>query len=168
MPAANHLQAALQRCGRHDRRPAPRARLRGRTDHPPAGGGGRHQHRRRRGRARALPPRHRPCPRRRGPTARRDGPVQRALRKDRRRHRADLRPDLRHREAPPAQARNYGPDPPTRVHQPPGLRGLRRLLQSPTASRSSRWKPSSGASAGSTSPPAIRTSVASKGSVRAS
>ena len=40
----------------------------------------------------------------------------------------DLRPDLRRREAPPAQARHLPRSRQARVHQPGGLRGLRRLL----------------------------------------
>ena len=48
---------------------------------------------------------------------------------------ADLRPDLRRREAPPPQARHLPRSGQARVHQPGGLRGLRRLLgRSPTAS----------------------------------
>ena len=71
---------------------------------------------------------HRPRARRRGEAARRaDGGAAGAARAARR-HRADLRPDLRHREAPPAQARDDGPGAPARVHQSAGLRGLRRLL----------------------------------------
>ena len=54
--------------------------------------------------------------------------VQRALQRDARRHRADLRPDLRHREAPPPQARPDAGRAAQGVHQPAGLRGLRRLL----------------------------------------
>ena len=56
----------------------------------------------------ALRRRHRPRARRRGPRrARADEGAARAARHARR-HRADLRPGLRHREAPPAQARQDG------------------------------------------------------------
>ena len=41
---------------------------------------------------------------------------------------ADLRPDLRRREAPPPQARHLSRSGQARVHQPGGVRGLRRLL----------------------------------------
>jgi indolepyruvate ferredoxin oxidoreductase len=48
-----------------------------------------------------------------------------------------------------------------RVHQPGGVRRLRRLLGAiQLHQRSCRWKPNSGASAGSTSPPATRITVA--------
>ncbi|MEY3273697.1 MAG: hypothetical protein RLZZ341_2603, partial [Pseudomonadota bacterium] len=43
-------------------------------------------------------------------------------------HGADLRPDLRHREAPPQEARQAGRPGPARRHQRTGVRGLRRLL----------------------------------------
>ena len=50
---------------------------------------------------------------------------------------ADLRPDLRRREAPPPQARHLPRSRQARLHQPGGLRRLRRLLaSSPTACRS--------------------------------
>ncbi len=45
------------------------------------------------------------------------------------RHGPDLRPDLRHREAPPPQARHLSRPGQARVHQRGGLRGLRRLLR---------------------------------------
>jgi indolepyruvate ferredoxin oxidoreductase len=54
--------------------------------------------------------------------------VQRELREIAGRHRADLRPDLRRREAAPAQARHF-PDPRRGASSSTtGLRGLRRLL----------------------------------------
>ena len=102
--------------------------------------------------------RHRPSPRR--PDRRAGGAARHA-----RRHRPDLRPGLRHREAPPPQARHDGRRAQAGVHQLPGLRGLRRLLAARrTASRSSRSTPSSAASGGSTSRPATRTIPASTAS----
>ena len=89
--------------------------------------------------------RHRPSPRRarRGAARAARGPGP---------HRADLRPDLRGREAPPAQARRLPGPRRARVHQRRGLRGLRRLLgEVELRRRSSRWTPSSAASARSTS-----------------
>ena len=54
--------------------------------------------------------------------------VQRELREWQGRLGADLRPDLRRREAPPPQARHLSRSGQARVHQPGGVRGLRRLL----------------------------------------
>ena len=53
--------------------------------------------------------------------------VEKELSEDRRRHGADLRPDLRGREAPPAQARRVSRSRQARLHQRTRLRGLRRL-----------------------------------------
>ena len=55
--------------------------------------------------------------------------VQRELRDIPGPHRAGLRPDLRRREAPPAQARHLPRSGQARVHQRRGVRGLRRLLR---------------------------------------
>ena len=101
----------------------------------------------------------------------RDGPSPRRARRgaaraarDHGRLGPDLRPDLRHRKAPPPQARARSRSAQARLHQRPGLRGLRRLLAcSRTASRSSRSRPSSAASARSTSRAATRIFPASKG-----
>ena len=71
--------------------------------------------------------------------------------------------DLRHREAPAAQARHVAGSAALRRHQRAGLRGLRRLfggIQLPQ--RWSRRRPSA-ASGGSTSPAATRTFPASTG-----
>ena len=84
-------------------------------------------------------------------------------------HGADLRPDLRGREAPPPQARQVRRSAEARVHQRAGLRRLRRLRRaSRTACRCCRWRPSSAASARSTSRRATRTTPASRASARAS
>ena len=99
----HHLQAALQRGRRHDRRPGrhrPAARARGRRQAARRGRqGGRHHDRRPRQvpRGPAAQGRVRPPPRRhhRGPGAPADGP---------RRHGADPRPAVRGREAPRPQA----------------------------------------------------------------
>ena len=90
--------------------------------------------------------------------------VQRELRDSAGRHGADLRPDLRRREAPPPQARHLPRSRQARHHQRAGLRRLRRLRRaSRTASRCSRWRPSSAASAPSTSRAATRTISCVKG-----
>ena len=87
----------------------------------------------------------------------------------RRRVRPGVRPDLRGREAPAPQAwrvrriRTSAPFINERC-----ARAAATAASSPTASRSSRWKPSSAASGSSTSPPATRTIPASTGSARAS
>ena len=53
--------------------------------------------------------------------------VQKELSRNPRLHRADLRPDLRRREAPPEKARHVPRSREARHHQRTGLRGLRRL-----------------------------------------
>ena len=53
--------------------------------------------------------------------------VQKELSRNPRLHRADLRPDLRRREAPPPEARHVPRSRQARHHQRTGLRGLRRL-----------------------------------------
>ena len=83
--------------------------------------------------------------------------------------RAALRPDLRGREAPPPQARHLPRSRQARVHQPGGVRGLRRLRREiQLRCRDRRWRPSSAPSAPSTSPPATRISRAWRASARAS
>ena len=95
--------------------------------------------------------------------------VQRELRGDPRRHGADLRPDLRRREAPPPQARRLPRSRQARHHQRAGLRGLRRLRREvELRRRCSRSRPSSAASARSTSRAATRTFPASRASARPS
>ena len=71
----------------------------------------------------------RPARRRAGSAARRarSGPAEPA--RDQGHDGADLRPDLRRREAPPPQARQPPRSGPPRGHQRHGLRGLRRLPQ---------------------------------------
>ena len=96
--------------------------------------------------------------------------VQRELREIAGRHGPDLRPDLRGREAPPAQARHLCPirrsacSSTTLVCE--GCGDCSRAVQLPLGACRSR--PSSAASARSTSPPATRTSPASRASARAS
>ena len=81
--------------------------------------------------------------------------------RDRGRDGPDLRPDLRGREAPPAQARHVRRSREARRHQRARVRRLRRLRRaSRTACRSCRWRPSSAASARSTSRRATRTTRA--------
>ena len=132
----HHLQDPLQRRGRDDRRPAGRRPADGAADHPPARGRGRRAHRRRHRRAGEVPRRRRLRARRaRCATATSSTRVQRELREIAGRHGHHLRPDLRRREAPPAQARPYARSAQARLHQRAGLRGLRRLRRrSPTAS----------------------------------
>ena len=121
-----HLQGALQRRRRDDRRPAP-ARHPAADRGPGAGGRRRPGGRGRRPprqvhRARAVPGQAQdPSPRRARPR-----PARAA--RDRRRHRADLRPDLRGRAAPPPQARHGARPGCPRVHQRGGVRRVRRLL----------------------------------------
>ena len=162
----HHLQDPLQRRGRDDRRPAGRRhaeRCREMTRELDAEGAtqGRRRHRRAREvRRRATAPgarRHRAPPRR----ARRDAA---RVARDPGLHGHHLRPDLRHREAPPPQARHDGRPGQARRHQRAGVRRLRRLLACrATACRSSRWRPSSAASAASTRTPATRTIRCLKG-----
>ena len=124
----HHLQDPLQRRRRHDRRPAAR-RQRAAVDDQPAGPGrGRAPHRPGERRARQVSGRHRLGARRHLPSPRRAR--RRAARAARVQGRlgADLRPDLRRREAPPAQARHLPRSGQARVHQRGGVRGLRRLL----------------------------------------
>ena len=95
--------------------------------------------------------------------------VQKELARDSRRHRADLRPDLRGGKAPPPQAPHVSRSRQARHHQRTRLRGLRRLRRaSRTASRCSRWRPSGAESAPSTSRAATRTFPASRASARPS
>ena len=127
----HHLQDALQRRGRDDRRPAGRRAARGplgAADHEQPG-------RRRRGQARH---RHRPARevRRRGArapasrctTATSSTASSASSARLKGTHGHHLRPDLRHREAPPPQARQDGRPRQARGHQRAGLRRLRRLL----------------------------------------
>jgi hypothetical protein len=98
-----------------------------------------------------------------GPPPRRARPVQRELRESRASP-SCLRPDLRRREAPPPQARHVPGPAAARVHQRGGVRGLRRLRRAvELRGRWCRSRPSSAASARSTSRPATRTTPASKG-----
>ena len=123
----HHLQAALQRCRGHDRRPAGgwAAGRAHRRQSAPRRGRGQDRHRHRRtgeipdigrlpGGGRGLPPR--PA----GPCPARDA-------RDAGRHGHRLRPDLRGGEAPAAQARADGGSGEAGLHQRAGLRGLRRL-----------------------------------------
>ena len=160
----HHLQDPLQRRGRDDRRPAGRRR--------PEGIGAA-DHARARGRRRAQASSSSPTSRR-STTARDAGrPASRcttatsstrcsaSCARSTGMHGHHLRPDLRHREAPPPQARHDGRPGQARGHQRAGVRRLRRLLgaeQLPVAS--SRWRPSSAASAASTRTPATRTTPA--------
>ena len=86
-----------------------------------------------------------------------------------RRHGADLRPDLRGREAPAPQARALSRSRPARDHQRAGLRGLRRLRRAVELRvGAAAARPNGGASAPSTSRAATRTSPASRASARPS
>ena len=103
----HHLQDPLQRRGRDDRRPAGRRPAHRAADRAPARRRGRRADRRRHRRAARSYARSPTC--RRACTVRhRDelDAVQRELRETAGRHGADLRPDLRRREAPPPQARH--------------------------------------------------------------
>ena len=123
----DHLQDPLQRRRRHDRRAAPRRQPHGRRHRPAGARGRRLADRRRFGRAAQvpegdgvaeghdLPP---PLRSRRGAAG---------TRRHRRRERAPLRPDLRGREAPPAQARHLSGPGQAGADQRTRLRGLRRL-----------------------------------------
>ena len=122
-----HLQDPFQRCCRHDRRATRRRTAYGCRHRPPGGGG--------RGLARCC------GQRRAGQISHRHGisrrhahrappfPGQGAaqLTRDRRRQRADLRPDLCRREAASAQARTHRRPVAAGLHQRARLRGLRRL-----------------------------------------
>ena len=124
----HHLQDPLQRRRRHDRRPDAT------TAASPC----------RRSRARSRPKA--PSASSSSPTSRRNirpapnwpegitihhrddlQAVQTGAARNPRLHRADLRPDLRRREAPPPQARHVPRSRQARHHQRAGLRGLRRL-----------------------------------------
>ena len=124
----HHLQDPLQRRRRHDRRPAARRRRPSLDDQPAGPCRGRAPHRPGERRSAQVPGRHRMGARRHLPSPRRAGrgPARAARRQGR--VGPDLRPDLRRREAPPAQARHLPRPRQARVHQPGGVRGLRRLL----------------------------------------
>ncbi len=123
----HHLQAALQRRRRDDRRPAGgRALERAATD-VPARCRGRRAHRRARRR-------HAQIRARRGLRARRAGAPTRTARRgaaraapDERRQRARLRPDLRHRSAAQAPPRRVADADAPCLHQRGAVRRLRRL-----------------------------------------
>ena len=145
----HHLQDPVQRRRRHDRRPAQRRRPDGPTDRPPGGG------RRRQARSSSSPTSRDKYPP--GTNGRRASPSIIATSSMRcsassptipGMHRADLRPDLRRRKAPPPQARHVSRSRQARHHQRARLRGLRRLRRrSRTACRCSRSRPNSAASA---------------------
>ena len=159
----HHLQDPLQRRGRDDRRPAGRRAARGplgAADHEQRDqrrrGQAHHRHRpagevHRRG---AGPGRHRAPPRRAGRAAAR-------VPRDPRRHRHHLRPDLRHRKAPPPQARQDG-----RARRSASsstswsAKAVATAVCRAIACPSSRWRPSSAASAPSTRTAATRTTPA--------
>ena len=122
-----HLQDPVQRCGRDDRRAAQRRRPH-RADHRAAGRGrrreeDRHRHRR----AEEVSVGYGLAARHHDPSSRRpDGGADRPCRRAGP-HGADLRPDLRGREAAPPQARPVPRSGQARRHQRARLRGLRRL-----------------------------------------
>ena len=123
----HHLQDPVQRRGRHDRRPARRRAARGPhagADRPQPGGRGRAQAGGGERPAREVPGRRAAGRRHRAPPRRARSHPARAAR-DRRHHRADLRPDLRHREAAPPQARHHGRPRRAGHDQRPGVRRLR-------------------------------------------
>ena len=112
----HHLQAALQRRSRHDRRPVPGWRLDRRHDGP-AGARRRRQarrHRHRRTRQIRRRQRH-PCQDQDPSSPRPDGGPK-ELGDNPRRHRYDLRPDLRVRKTPPPQARPVPGSRQARIH----------------------------------------------------
>ena len=123
----HHLQDPVQRRGGDDRRPAQRRRPDGADDRPPGRRRRREAHRRRHRRAGEVSARREVAVRADHPSPRRPDAGAGELADDRRRHRADLRPDLRGREAPPAQARRLSRSGQARRHQRTRLRGLRRL-----------------------------------------
>jgi hypothetical protein len=106
----HHLQDPLQRRGGHDRRPARGRAARGPLgaadhDQPALRGRGQAGDRQRRaGQVRPGGPAHR----RDGAPPRRAGPHPARVPRAQRHHHHHLRPDLRHREAPPPQARHDG------------------------------------------------------------
>ena len=122
----HHLQDPVQRRGGDDWRPAARWPAR-RADHrAPAAGRGRAQYRGRDRRHRTRLRSVRPAPRAYPPPRRTRRDPARAARVGRR-HRADLRPDLRCRKASPPQARHLPRPGTSGVHQRGGMRGLWRL-----------------------------------------
>ncbi len=164
----HHLQAPVQRRGRDDRRPADGWRPDRAAADPPTRRRGGRPHCRRHRRTRQISARRRFRGRNGG------APPRRSRRRAARTARYSgcdgdrLRPDLRRRKAPPAQARALSRPGQAGRHQRSGLRGLRRLLdRRRTASRSCRSRPSSAASGRSTSRAATRIIPASRASARA-
>ena len=148
---AHHLQAAVQRRGGDDRRPAGRGRA-DRAEHRRAARRrGREAHRHRGGRGRPAAARARPAARApRGiratnwtPCSARCATIEGVVG-------ADLRPGLRHRKAPPPQARIDGA---SRRGTSSSTRRFARTAaiarRNRVVSRSSRWRPRSAASAAS-------------------
>ena len=166
----HHLQDPVQRRRGDDRRPAARGRPDGRRDRQPGARRGHRAHRHRQRRARQICRRSAQFPA--GATVHhRDDTRRRAARTARGQGRlgADLRPDLRGREAPPPQARHLSRTPTSASSSTNwSARAAATAASSRTASRSSRSRPSSAASAASTSRAATRISPASTASARPS
>ena len=120
------LQDPLQRRRGHDRRPVARRRHDRADDRRPGAGRGHREGRRRHRRAAQVSLRRHPAGRAGVPPPRAAEPAEAAAR-GAGRLRAGLRPDLRGREAAPAQARPVPRSRQARVHQPGRVRGLRRL-----------------------------------------
>ena len=124
----HHLQDPLQRCGGDDRRPAGGRPAERADDQPPDGGRRHRENRGGDGRARQVSEHGRAGAGRAGAAPRRAGRGDARTARASRGVGADLRTDLRHREAPPPQARRLSDPRAPRRHQRARLRGLRRLL----------------------------------------
>ena len=123
----HHLQDPLQRRRRDDRRPERRRPAVGPADRPRGPGRRRQAGGRGDRRAGQVPAQCRISAGRDHPPPRRAGRGAARAARDRGHHRPGLRPDLRRREAPPAQARADARSGDARGDQRAGVRGLRRL-----------------------------------------
>ena len=138
-------------------------------DRRPGRGRRRQARRRRHRRAEQISVGHQMAGRRHLPSPRRPAGGAEGAARNSRLHGADLRPDLRRREAPAPQARHVPRSRQARRHQRAGLRGLRRLRRAVELRLgAAAARPNSDASAPSTSRPATRTSPASRASARPS
>ena len=165
----HHLQDPLQRRGRDDRRPADRRRAHGGAAHRADPRRGRAAHRAGQRRPGKIPAR--AASRRRSDHSSPRRARRRAARiaRDLRHHRDHLRPDLRGREAAPAQEGQLSRSRRGACSSTSSCaKAAATAACSRTACRCCRRKPPSGASARSTRAPATRTSAASRASVPAS